>query len=119
MNKQTYFSLIYAMLLAYMPVNIYAFSATWVASEQGYANGEEISSIVINEQLSVSLSKGSNSVTPKYYRSGNSLRIYGGNTITFYGPGITSIEFSFGSGGDYNTINADIGEFNNGKWVGE
>ncbi len=119
MFKNKHISLFYAMLLAYIPVNIYAFNATWVASEQGYANGEEISSIVINEQLSVSLSKGSNSVSPKYYRSGNSLRIYGGNTITFYGPGITSIEFSFGSGGDSNTMNADVGEFNNGKWVGE
>lgn len=51
-------------------------------SELGYENAQEVSSLTMDDNISVTFDKGSNSNTPKYYNSGTAFRLYGGNTMT-------------------------------------
>ncbi len=60
---------------------------TWVAAEQGYENGEDVTEITIDEGITGVLDKGDGKNAPKYYEVGTSLRMYAGNTLT-----ITSVE---------------------------
>lgn len=90
-------------------------------SEQGYTNGQEVTSatISISPSISVFFSKGTNSNTPKYYTTGTAVRIYGGGYFTITSTSnITSITLSFGSGDGSNSITANTGTYNNGSWTG-
>lgn len=70
--------------------------------------------------------KGTNSNAPKYYNSGNAVRVYGSNTITICGPKkIVGVKFIFDSSdSNYsNTITANSGSFfekrgSSGTWSG-
>lgn len=68
----------------------------WVASEQGYDNGQEVPSISISSTITGTLSQASGSIAPKYYTSGTSLRMYAGNTLTLTSTDpMTQITFTF------------------------
>ena len=70
-------------------------------SQKGYANAEEVASVVIDENITVTFDKGTNSNTPKYYNTGSALRIYGGGTMTISatnGATINSVSMTTGSG---------------------
>jgi hypothetical protein len=57
-------------------------SAEWIASDQGYENAEEVSTIYIGNNIIGTLGQGEGTTTPKYYNNGTSLRMYAGNTLT-------------------------------------
>lgn len=89
-------------------------------SAQNYANQQEISTVKIDDYVSLKFDKGTNSNTPKYYTSGTSVRVYGGGTLTVqgYSCNIKSIGFTFGSGDKTNEITADVGTYDSGNWAG-
>lgn len=110
-----------ALLLA-VGMNVMADEITWTASEQGYANAEDVTEITFNDYLSATLDKGDNKNGPKYYNAGKALRIYGGNTLTITaaeGAKILSVAFTFASGDGTNEIKSDLGSYANGAWEGE
>lgn len=88
---------------------------------QNYSNAEVVSSVTINEDISVEFNKGSNSNDPKYYNDGTSVRVYGGSYFTVtakQGYTITNIELSFGASDKTNTISADTGTYSGNTWSG-
>ena len=71
-------------------------------SEQGYANAQEVTEMVINSNLTATFDKGGNaSTTPKYYNTGKAYRLYAKNTMTITannGYIINSVSMTTGSG---------------------
>ena len=51
----------------------------------GYGNAAEVKSVKVNDHINITFDKGSNSNTPKYYTSGNAIRVYGGGKMTIAG----------------------------------
>ena len=90
---------------------------------QGFSNAETVNSVQDSAGIvAVTFDKGSNSNPPKYYNTGNSVRIYGSNTMTVSADSvITSIEFTFGSGDGTNAISANTGTYSedDDKWTGD
>ena len=55
---------------------------TFVFAEQGYLNGQEVTSEEINDYLTFTTQQNNGSNSPRYYNSGTALRMYGNNSIT-------------------------------------
>ena len=108
------------LLLFAVAKSMSAETVKWVASEQGYANAQEVLSFDIDDVVSVTADKGSNSNGPKYYNTGSAWRLYGGNKMTINSGSavITEIVFTFASGENDNAILADVGEFDKDTWTG-
>ena len=71
------------MLITLMAVgNVFADQVTYVFSEQGYANAEDLVAADFNNFISFTPAKNEGSNAPKYYTTGNAGRIYGRNTFT-------------------------------------
>lgn len=85
---------------------INAVEATITFSEKGYANAQEVASVAVDDNVTLTFDKGTNSNTPKYYNTGAALRIYGGGTMTVSGVGavINKVTMTTGTG---NTVNAE------------
>ena len=79
-----------------------------ISAEMGYVNEESVVEVE-GRVITASFDKGSNSGnSPKYYTTGNAIRLYGGNTATFTakeGYLIESVEFTTATG-DY-VVNAE------------
>lgn len=87
-------------------------------SSAGIGNGVAIGDINIG-LVALSTAKGTNSGgnVPKYYTSGSSMRVYGGNTLTFtYSRPITQITLT--SSGSMSALAASTGTLSNGVWTG-
>lgn len=72
----------------------------------------------LNDDISITFSKGTGSTKPQYYVSGAAVRFYGGNTLTFNGVEnvtITKIEFEVPSSNALNSTNVT---FSNGTCSG-
>ena len=96
-------------LLSLACVSAMAWSAsaaevTFDFSAQGYANAQEVLSIKVNDEITATLTKGSNNNTPKYYTTGNALRLYAGNTfqLTSSNGNITKVVFTTDSSNPFN-----------------
>ena len=86
---------------------------------QGYDNQHEVSELTI-DGVTVAFDKGTNSITPKYYSSGNAVRLYAGGTLTVSAAeAITGITFTYGSSDGSNEITCDVGTFESPTWTGE
>lgn len=88
-------------------VAVQAEEVTVTFSEQGYANTQEVTELVINNYLTATFSPGENTTTPKYYNTGSAFRLYAKNTMTITGANnatINSITLTTGSGD--NVVNA-------------
>lgn len=86
---------------------------------QGYDNQHEVSELTI-DGVTVTFDKGTNSITPKYYTSGNAVRLYAGGTLTVSAAeAITGITFTYGSSDGSNEITCDVGTFESPTWTGE
>ena len=92
----------------------------WVASEQGYSNGQVIDSIDFDDNVSGTFNKGTNSNGPKYYTTGAAIRCYAGNyfTISTSVGNLNEIAFTFASGEGTNAISTDVGTYEDGTWTG-
>lgn len=85
---------------------------------QGYTNAQEVSSLT-SGAVTVTLDKGTNSNTPKWYNIGSAVRVYGGGTFTVSSTStIKTIKITFGSDDGTNTISADSGTFSTNVWTG-
>lgn len=95
-----------------------AAEVSFTFSEGGYSNAQDVSTVVMNDDIKIVLSKGSNTNNgPKYYSSGTALRLYGGNEMKFSakeGIEITNISIKKNAGSDsgFNAgTTVDSGEF--------
>ena len=85
---------------------------------QNYENAQEVASLTVGD-VAVTLDKGTNNNTPKFYTSGNAVRLYGGNTMTVSSAkAIEKIVFTFASGEGTNEITANGGTFATDTWTG-
>lgn len=113
------------LLLSLMAM--FAFTASYADTEvtfdfsaQGYENGAAIETITIDENVSATFDKGTNSNGPKYYTTGTALRMYGANsmTLTTTSGKIKSVVFTFSSGEGTNAIEVNAGSFATDTWTG-
>jgi hypothetical protein len=95
--------------------------AQWVAKDKEYGNAEEVTESVIDTNVSVTFNKGTGSNAPKYYTTGEAVRVYGGGNFTIASTTATivKIELTFGTGDGNNEITTDVASYENGTWTGE
>lgn len=107
------------VMMAVLAIGAWAADETVVFSEQGYANGAEVTTYT-GTDFTVTFNKGTNSNTPKYYTTGAAVRVYGGSyfTVASSTKTITNIEVGFGSGDGTNAITTDVQTYSNGTWTG-
>lgn len=106
------------MMFALLGMVANAAEVTFVFSEMGFANQQEITTITSNDgSVVLTFDKGSNNNTPKYYDNGTSIRVYGGSTMTVAstnGQNITNIAFELSG----NEVVASIGSYSALTWTG-
>ena len=88
---------------------------------QGYINAEPVTSIS-GKSCTITFDKGTNTNAPKYYDTGNAIRLYGGNSMTIASEEhqMVKIELSFSSKDDgTNDITTDVGTYDEGTWTGK
>lgn len=88
-------------------------------SAQGYTNQQVVTSFS-QSPISISFTKGGSN-DPKYYTSGNSIRIYGGGTMSISTSvgNIIAITITYGTDDKTNEITTNVGSFTSPKWTGE
>ncbi|MBO4870143.1 MAG: hypothetical protein J5585_10580 [Clostridia bacterium] len=92
-------------------------------SQQGYANAADVTTINAGDGVTLTFSQGTNDKNaPKYYTSGEAVRMYPNNVLTVSSSSdtITGIVFSYVDGytGDTFASNVSTGTYENGKWEG-
>jgi|GEM_PF-2422965 len=114
-------SLVAILLVMLMAVgNLFAEEVTVTFSEQGYENAEAVTALSVNN-LSLTFDQGTNTSNgPKYYNSGQAIRLYAGNTmtVTIDNATISEIYLTFGTGDNANVITTNVGTYENGTWTG-
>lgn len=99
-------------------VKVKAAEESLVFSEQGYSNQQEITT-AISTNFTVSFNKGTNSNAPKYFTTGNAVRIYGGGYFVVSSENtLTKIVLKFSSGEGTNAITTDVGTYASDTWTG-
>lgn len=90
-------------------------------SQQNYENQTAMTTVDIDENISVTFAKNGGSTNPQYYTSGTSVRLYAKGTMTVTaGEGkISQIKLTFGSSDKTNEITTDTGSYSNGIWTGD
>lgn len=83
-----------------------ATEATVTFSEKGYANAEEVVTVAVDNNITLTFDKGSNNNTPKYYNTGTAVRVYGGGTMTVTGNGVVIGSVSMVTGSGSNAVNS-------------
>lgn len=87
-------------------------------SSLGVENGTEITTLT-KDGITLTFDKGTNNNAPKYYSTGDAVRVYGGGTVTVSGAKMSKIEISFSSGEGSNEITASTGSYADGVWQGD
>ena len=85
----------------------YATEAKIVFSDLNYENGQELPSITVDENITLTFDKGTNSNTPKYFNTGTAARLYGGNTMTITAINGCTIESVVMNTGSSNKFHAE------------
>jgi len=86
--------------------------------DQGYSNGQAVTSIT-QADVTITFGQGTaGSNVPKYYNTGEAVRCYPGNTMTVEAENMTAIELTFGSSDNTNPISVSTGTLNGSKWTG-
>ena len=89
-------------------------------STLGMNNADDISNIDLGHSMAMNGAKASGSNTPKYYTSDYSVRVYGGNTITFESANtMTEIAFTAVNGYGGENLTASTGTISDDVWTGE
>ena len=86
-------------------------------SSLGLENATAVTSFT-TDGITVTFDKGTNTNDPKYYTSGDAVRVYSGNTVTVSGAEMSKIELAFGANDGSNEITVDNGTYADGKWEG-
>lgn len=106
------------MMFALLGMVANAAEVTFVFSQMGFTDKQDITTITSNDGTVVlTFDKGSNNNTPKYYNNGTSIRVYGGSTMTVAstnGQNITNIAFKLSG----NEIVASNGSYSDFTWTG-
>lgn len=97
----------------------------WIAAEQEYEDAQDVTEFTIGEDVTVTLALGTNSqnAVPKYYDTGEALRMYAGNTLTINSTkDISKIVFTLTGKQNQINLSADRGEYTlkgfEGTWKG-
>lgn len=91
----------------------------WVAGKQGYENAQEVTEFQIAEGIKGVTSQGEGSNAPKYYDSGETLRLYAGNTLTISSEKeIAKIEITMNGSDAQKRLTTDIPTYTYAKSVG-
>lgn len=95
-------------------------TASVTFSREGLANAADVTNVDIDEYISVSFDKGTNNNAPKYYTTGEAVRVYGSNTFTIESTNgvITNIKITFGATDGSNEITTNVGQFKSPNWMG-
>ena len=93
--------LLHLFLLAILQGTVFKANAEVVSinlSAQGYTNAQDVSTLT-KDGFTLTFNKGTGSNGPKYYTTGNAVRLYGGNTLTVSTAtnNITQIKMTFAS----------------------
>ncbi|MCQ2256204.1 MAG: hypothetical protein MJZ29_11985 [Bacteroidaceae bacterium] len=97
-------------------------TVTWVASEQGYANGTQYTSATVDDNISLAFGDGGND--GKYYDTGSGIRIYSNGKITVSAANgtISKIVITYSDSSYTGTFSANTGEYKlsktTGTWTG-
>ena len=96
-------------------------TATVDFSAQGYENAYEMPATTIINGVTFAFDKGTNNNAPKYYTTGEAVRMYGSNsmTVSVAGKTLVSIELTFGTGDGSNEITTDVPTYAAPIWSGE
>lgn len=93
-----------------------------IFSEKGLSNGADATEVAIDSITKVTFNQGTASNSPKYYNTGEAVRVYpGGNfkvSITDTSKRLVSITLGFGSGDFNNSITTDNPSFTSPVWTG-
>ncbi len=103
-------------------VAMFATTVSMDFSAQNYANAQEITSISLDDNITLTFDKGTNSNTPKYYNTGTAIRIYGGGTLTVASASdpIVAVTLTFSTGEGTNEITASTGAWDGtSSWTGQ
>ena len=90
-------------------------------SAKGYENQTNLNNVSISEgNVSVTLTKGTGSVEPKYYDAGTGARTYGGNVINISASSgiISKIVFSFTQNSKNYSVNTGTYSQDDATWTG-
>lgn len=115
--------LYYDMLLAGLTIGVEP-DASWVANAQEYENAQSVTNITFSEGLTGTLQQNESNNEPKYYSTGEALRMYAQNslTITSSDKEISKIVFILTGNENQMKLEADKGEYvfagNKGVWTG-
>ncbi len=126
LRKFMYFTLVLLMVTAMVPAFMFSASAAESTasidfSTQGYSNQQKITTVTIDDNITATFDKGSNSNAPKYYTTGTAVRLYGGGTLTIKSEKncvIKKINLSFGSSDGSNAFTANVGTWSSPEWTG-
>ena len=96
-------------------------SVTVDFTDNGYTNGEKMTSSVTENGVTVEFGSGTNTSNgPTWYDTGSAVRFYAGNTMTVSAEKkIKKIKITFGSGDGTNEIFTDVETYTDGTWEGE
>lgn len=82
-----------------------------------YTTTTEVTSVE-GTYMTITFAKGSASNPPKYYPTGEAVRVYGGGTMTVTAENITKIDLTFGNGDNTNVITTNVGSYEEPTWTG-
>lgn len=114
----------FMLMMAFMTIAAYAVDATWTAAKQGYQNGANVETATLAEGVTATFAQAEGGSAPAYYSTGESVRLYAGNTLTISSTEpLTKISFVFTeSKKDGPAFDASVGEIKieglAGVWTG-
>ena len=82
----------------------------------GYTNGQALTSITLDDAISLTLSKENGGSNPAYYNTGTAVRLYYKNSMTINvveGYQIDEINFTVGSGNKFTSPKVENGQMSN------
>lgn len=102
------------------PTPVEGESVKFVANAQGYENAQEVASWTSGD-VTITFDKGTNNNAPKYYNTGEAIRVYGGGffTVASSAAPVVQVVLTFGSGDSSNEITVDKGQYTAPTWTGE
>ena len=107
-----------AMLFSVMS---FAAEASIDFSSQNIANQTAMSTVQVNDDVTITFAGGGNSNVPKYYTNGTAVRMYPKNsfTVTTTTGKLTKIVITFGNSDGTVSIASNVGSYASGTWTGE